>query len=156
MRLIYLTLLHPLRVTCSDVYKACMDEEGIERRGLGPLLDMLERLGGWPVLSTPDKPWNEDTFDWMQTVYRQVKPLLNDVLVLISNIFNFKHIRIIFFEKVYGTLLLTEPNRTAAPDTIIIFGKSENSAAIEGFAKSLIIYFAHFSILYNSHFFPSQ
>jgi hypothetical protein len=57
-----------------------MDEEGIERRGLGPLLDMLERLGGWPVLSTPDKPWNEDTFDWMQTVYRQVKPFQNGVL----------------------------------------------------------------------------
>ena len=53
----------------SDVYKACMDEEKIERTGLGPLLEMLKTLGGWPVLSSPDNPWDETTFDWMETVY---------------------------------------------------------------------------------------
>jgi Peptidase family M13 len=63
--------LTPLISTLSDVYKACMDEERIERTGLGPLLDMLKQLGGWPVLSSPDQPWDENNFDWMQTVYRQ-------------------------------------------------------------------------------------
>ena len=33
-----------------DVYKACMGEEKIEEVGLGPLKEMLHKMGGWPVL----------------------------------------------------------------------------------------------------------
>jgi hypothetical protein len=33
-----------------NVYKACMDEETIEKIGLEPLLEKLHSLGGWPVL----------------------------------------------------------------------------------------------------------
>lgn len=31
-------------------YQSCMDVEAIEKQGTGPLWDLLERLGGWPVL----------------------------------------------------------------------------------------------------------
>jgi len=50
-----------------NVYKACMDLDKIEATGLGPLKDMLREMGGWPVLEGQD--WNEDSFDWIQTVY---------------------------------------------------------------------------------------
>jgi len=39
-------------VYCADV---------IEQRGLTPMFDLLESLGGWPVL---DGAWNESKFDW--------------------------------------------------------------------------------------------
>lgn len=43
--------------------------EVIEERGLKPILDMLQRLGGWPVLDG-DK-WDEDgKFNWKDSVYR--------------------------------------------------------------------------------------
>ncbi len=64
IELYYLTL----PFLCSDVYKACMDEEKIEATGLSPLLDMLRRLGGWPVLE--GDAWDSAAFDWKETVYR--------------------------------------------------------------------------------------
>lgn len=39
----------------------------IEARGVDPLLEMLKRLGGWPVLDA--ESWNPDTFTWEQSVY---------------------------------------------------------------------------------------
>lgn len=45
-----------------------MIAETIASRGHKPLLDMLQKLGGWPVLEG-DK-WNPGTFDWKETVYK--------------------------------------------------------------------------------------
>jgi len=50
-----------------DMYKACMDEEKIEKIGLDPLKSMLKQLGGWPVLEAED--WDESSFSWIDTVY---------------------------------------------------------------------------------------
>jgi hypothetical protein len=33
-----------------DYYKSCVDEETREGLGVQPLLDLLQQLGGWPVL----------------------------------------------------------------------------------------------------------
>lgn len=33
-----------------------------------PLLDMLRRLGGWPVLDGNN--WDESSFSWQESVYR--------------------------------------------------------------------------------------
>ena len=44
-----------------DQYKACMDLEKIEEKGLEPLLALLKKFGGWPVL---EDDWNEEEFKW--------------------------------------------------------------------------------------------
>jgi Peptidase family M13 len=31
-----------------DVYKSCMDTEGIEALGIQPMKDILKKFGGWP------------------------------------------------------------------------------------------------------------
>jgi hypothetical protein len=44
-----------------DQYMACMDLEKIEKKGLEPLLSLLKKFGGWPVL---EDNWNEANFKW--------------------------------------------------------------------------------------------
>ena len=44
-----------------DQYMACMDLEKIEEKGLEPLLSLLKKFGGWPVL---EDNWNEANFKW--------------------------------------------------------------------------------------------
>ncbi|KAK6634979.1 hypothetical protein RUM44_000228 [Polyplax serrata] len=51
-----------------NLYKACMNKKGIASRGHKPLLDLLEKLGGWPVLEGPN--WKVGDFDWKETVYK--------------------------------------------------------------------------------------
>lgn len=50
------------------LYQACMNRTAIEARGTKPLLDMLQRLGGWPVLQ--GDTWDERSFSWDESVYR--------------------------------------------------------------------------------------
>ncbi|XP_047040451.1 neprilysin-2 isoform X1 [Helicoverpa zea] len=50
------------------LYQACMNRTAIESRGVQPLLDMLKRLGGWPVLDGDS--WDEKSFSWEQSVYK--------------------------------------------------------------------------------------
>ena len=46
---------------------ACMDLEKIEEKGLEPLLSLLKKFGGWPVL---EDNWNEANFKWyLFTIY---------------------------------------------------------------------------------------
>ncbi|EEB19488.1 endothelin-converting enzyme, putative [Pediculus humanus corporis] len=51
-----------------NLYKACMNKTGIANRGHTPILDILKKLGGWPVLE--GQSWNPGTFDWKETVYK--------------------------------------------------------------------------------------
>ncbi|CAM6031901.1 unnamed protein product, partial [Sphagnum compactum] len=49
-----------------NMYKSCMNLVEIEKSGNEPILDVLESLGGWPVLMGTN--WKEDKFDWLQTL----------------------------------------------------------------------------------------
>ena len=44
-----------------DQFLSCMDLDKIEEKGLNPLLDLLKKFGGWPVL---EDNWNEANFKW--------------------------------------------------------------------------------------------
>ncbi|XP_038216679.1 neprilysin-2 [Zerene cesonia] len=55
-------------VLAKTLYQACMNRTAIEARGIQPLLDMLRRLGGWPVLDGDN--WDERSFSWEDSVYK--------------------------------------------------------------------------------------
>lgn len=56
-----------------DLYKACMNKTLIEERGLKPLVDITDNLGGWPVVKggawDPDSKW---TWQWAVQEFRKV------------------------------------------------------------------------------------
>ncbi|GLV37814.1 Neprilysin 2 [Carabus blaptoides fortunei] len=55
-------------VLAKKLYKACMNKTSIEARGLGPMKEMITKLGGWPVLEGTN--WKDGDFDWKQSVYK--------------------------------------------------------------------------------------
>jgi predicted metalloendopeptidase len=48
------------------VFKACMNKTYIETRGIKPLLDIHEELGGWPVVK--GDAWDEGSWNWVKSV----------------------------------------------------------------------------------------
>ncbi|XP_016921652.1 neprilysin-2 isoform X2 [Apis cerana] len=56
----------PFRLV-KNLYKACMNKTVIEQQGLNPLLNILRKLGGWPIL---ENQWNETEFNWKESVYK--------------------------------------------------------------------------------------
>lgn len=51
--------------------------EVLEERGARPLLELLEKLGGWPVLMDN---WDQSEFDWIWLM-AQLRLYNNDVLI---------------------------------------------------------------------------
>ncbi|XP_057332140.1 neprilysin-2-like [Microplitis mediator] len=50
------------------LYKSCMDEPVIEEQGLTPLLSIIKKLGGWPVLE--GDTWNDHESDWTTIIFK--------------------------------------------------------------------------------------
>lgn len=49
------------------LYKSCVNTDLIEQRGLSPVLNVLNAMGGWPLVSGDN--WNSpDTWTWQQSV----------------------------------------------------------------------------------------
>lgn len=48
------------------LYQACFDTALIEERGVAPVLNALNAMGGWPVVV--GSTWNPDTWTWQQSV----------------------------------------------------------------------------------------
>lgn len=61
-----------------NLFKSCMNYELIEKRGIEPLLELIEELGGWPLL---DNKWNENNFDWLELV-ANLRKYNNDILIM--------------------------------------------------------------------------
>ncbi|XP_026469709.1 neprilysin-4-like [Ctenocephalides felis] len=59
------------------LYESCMNYAVLKRRGNSPLLDLLDKLGGWPAIN-PN--WNEKGFDWLQLT-AQLRMYNNDILI---------------------------------------------------------------------------
>jgi len=51
-----------------SVFQSCMNKEKIEERGFTPVLSVLKRMGGWPLLEGTD--WDQDGFKWYEMVYK--------------------------------------------------------------------------------------
>jgi len=47
-------------------YKSCFDEETLENRGVKPLLDMLNSIGGWPIVSHTN--YIEENYSWQKAL----------------------------------------------------------------------------------------
>ena len=45
-----------------NLYQGCMDMKSREQVGLEPLKQVLEKIGGWPLV---DKTWSEVNYDWV-------------------------------------------------------------------------------------------
>lgn len=59
------------------LFKSCMNYEILQKRGHQPLLDLLNLLGGWPILNPI---WNEDGFDWLELMAK-LRLYNNDILI---------------------------------------------------------------------------
>lgn len=59
------------------LFKSCMNYEILQKRGHRPLLDLLELLGGWPIL---DRKWNSSNFDWLELMAK-LRLYNNDILI---------------------------------------------------------------------------
>jgi len=57
----------PVRLV-KNLYQSCMDKDLIEQKGVGPMLRVLQNLGGWPVLERGN--WVNTGFKWFNTAYR--------------------------------------------------------------------------------------
>lgn len=64
-------------VKAKYLYESCMNYKIIENRGHQPLLELLESLGGWPIIS-PD--WDKSRFDWIEMVAK-LRLYNNDILI---------------------------------------------------------------------------
>ncbi|XP_011497176.1 PREDICTED: endothelin-converting enzyme 1-like [Ceratosolen solmsi marchali] len=60
-----------------NLFRSCMNYEILEQRMGKPLLEFLDKLGGWPILR-PD--WDPNKFDWLLVV-AQLRLYNNDILI---------------------------------------------------------------------------
>lgn len=49
-------------IKAKNLYKSCMNYDLLEKRGISPLLDLLQSFGGWPALDTK---WKQENFNWL-------------------------------------------------------------------------------------------
>ncbi|CAH1782346.1 unnamed protein product, partial [Owenia fusiformis] len=53
-------------IKAKDMYAACMNETAIENRGMTPMRDYINSLGGWPILGEVpwSIPWKRKKINW--------------------------------------------------------------------------------------------
>ncbi|XP_058056004.1 neprilysin-4 [Anopheles bellator] len=61
------------------LFASCMNYGLIEKRGLEPLRQLLDSLGGWPVLDGP--AWDGSNFDWLNLT-AHIRRYNNDILIV--------------------------------------------------------------------------
>ncbi|KPJ08826.1 Membrane metallo-endopeptidase-like 1 [Papilio machaon] len=59
------------------LFASCMNHEILEKRGHQPLLDLLNLLGGWPIIN---QQWNNNSFDWLELMAK-LRVYNNDILI---------------------------------------------------------------------------
>ncbi|XP_053607755.1 neprilysin-4-like isoform X2 [Plodia interpunctella] len=59
------------------LFQSCMNYDILKKRGHQPLLDLLDILGGWPILNSQ---WNSSNFDWLMLMAK-LRLYNNDILI---------------------------------------------------------------------------
>ncbi|KAK7071727.1 NEDD8 protease nep2 [Halocaridina rubra] len=57
----------PATKMVKELFKSCMNTERIEQRGVEPLQEILELMGGWPVVEGEN--WDASSFNWNTNIY---------------------------------------------------------------------------------------
>ncbi|XP_004523569.1 neprilysin-4 isoform X1 [Ceratitis capitata] len=60
------------------LYQSCINTKLLGKRGIKPLLKLIDSLGGWPVLNPS---WNPQHFDWLNLT-AQLRRYNNDILIV--------------------------------------------------------------------------
>lgn len=69
---------------------SCMNRTAVEALGLKPMKDILDSYGGWPIVK--GNAWNENEWDWMDTIGKMRRTGLTTSYVLSTTIgANFKN-----------------------------------------------------------------
>lgn len=55
-------------ILAKNMYISCMNTSRIDELGIQPLLDILDKLGKWPILEKEN--WTDSDFDWLETLSR--------------------------------------------------------------------------------------
>ncbi|XP_073816648.1 M13 family metallopeptidase neprilysin 4 isoform X2 [Musca autumnalis] len=61
-----------------QLYQSCTNIKLLEERGVQPLLDLIQSLGGWPVL---DENWSSENFHWLNLT-AHLRRYNNDILIV--------------------------------------------------------------------------
>ncbi|XP_037924758.1 neprilysin-2 isoform X2 [Hermetia illucens] len=59
------TVAKPFKLA-NKLYKACMNKTLIEQKGTQPIVEIAEKLGGWPVIK--GDAWDENSWTWQDSV----------------------------------------------------------------------------------------
>lgn len=61
------------------LFQTCMAYETVQERGIQPLLEFLDQLGGWPALNDD---WQSEQFDWLNLT-ATLRQYNNDILLML-------------------------------------------------------------------------
>lgn len=51
-----------------QLHRSCMNRTAVEAFGLRPFKEILQQIGGWPVIE--GEQWNETAWDWIESIQR--------------------------------------------------------------------------------------
>lgn len=59
--------------------KTCLDEKTLNEKGITPMVEILDRYGGWPVVQGND--WKSDNWNWYEMMKRISRDGLEDLIL---------------------------------------------------------------------------
>lgn len=59
--------------------KTCLDEKTLNEKGITPMVEILEKYGGWPVVQGND--WRSDNWNWYEMMKRISRDGLEDIIL---------------------------------------------------------------------------
>ncbi|XP_051164728.1 endothelin-converting enzyme 1-like isoform X3 [Leptopilina boulardi] len=102
--------IEPL-VNEKKLYKSCMDEDRIKKRGLEPLKKIIDKIGGWPMVMNTTE-WEKKEITWQDVVYYYVDIVGGYGLFTIHTVYNPKN-------STLNMIMITQENGFL-PDTIYL------------------------------------